>query len=171
MQPRHPQRLPSFPYVGLYRYSLRFRTFGSRALFVSPPPVDLVWSQFSRAAAETGVAVLAYCFMPEHVHLLVQGAAEDAALKPFISRAKQFSGFHFKRVFGVELWQRYCFERVLRDNEPTAVVARYILENPVRAGLAERIEGYPFIGSGVFRLTDLIEAAYSGAPLDATEYR
>jgi len=32
------------------------------------------------------------------------------------------------------LWQRYGFERVLRDDEATLVVAKYILENPLRAG-------------------------------------
>jgi REP element-mobilizing transposase RayT len=39
--------------------------------------------------------------------------------------------------FGDRLWQRYGFERVLRDDEATLDVARYILRNPVRAGLVD----------------------------------
>jgi hypothetical protein len=59
------------------------------------------------------------------------------------------------------LWQRYGFERVLRNSEQMFVVARYILENPVRAGLVTTIEAYPFRGSLVCTLPELIEAAYA----------
>ena len=142
MEPRHPQRLPAFSYCGSYRYSLRFCTDKRRRLFVSEPPVAMVRSLLLRAASEERVAVIAYCFMPDHLHMLAQGASDNADCRRFIARSKQYSGFYFKRQFGTRLWQRYGFERVLRDNEPTFVVARYILENPVRAGLAASVEEY-----------------------------
>jgi hypothetical protein len=44
----------------------------------------------------------------------------------------------------------------LRDDENVKVVARYILENPVRAGLAETVLAYPFVGSQVCDLKELI---------------
>jgi hypothetical protein len=50
---------------------------------------------------------------------------------------------------------------LLRDNEPTFVVARYILENPVRAGLAASVEEYPFVGSSEYTLSELIASAYA----------
>lgn len=60
-------------------------------------------------------------------------------------------------------WQRYGFEHVLRDKELTIVVARYILENPIRARVVERVEEYAFVGSLVYPLADLIESvAQSG---------
>jgi len=67
------------------------------------------------------------------------------------------------RQFGTRLWQRYGFERVVRDSEQTFVVARYILENPVRAGLAGAIEEYPFVGSFVYTLPELIASAYAAS--------
>jgi hypothetical protein len=42
------------------------------------------------------------------------------------------------------------FERVLRSDEQTGVVARYILENPVRAGLAATLLEYPYSGSSTY---------------------
>ena len=48
------------------------------------------------------------------------------------------------------------FEHVLRDEETTRAVARYTLANPVRAGLAQRVSDYPFAGSLVYDLEDLI---------------
>jgi hypothetical protein len=58
------------------------------------------------------------------------------------------------------LWQRYGYERVIRDSEQTFVVARYILENPVRAGLVAAIKEYPFVGSFVYTLPELIASVY-----------
>jgi hypothetical protein len=43
------------------------------------------------------------------------------------------------------LWQDGYFERVLRAHEDTAIVARYIVDNPVRAGLVQRADDYPFV--------------------------
>ena len=37
------------------------------------------------------------------------------------------------------------------------VVAKYILENPIRAGLVVCVEDYPFVGSMVYSLADLLE--------------
>jgi putative transposase len=99
--------------------------------------------------------------MPDHVHLLVQGQTEESDGRTFIKRAKQFSGFYYKQTFGRTLWQRYGFERVLRNDEPTLVVARYIIANPVRAGLVDRVEEYPFVGSCVYELSEILEAVQS----------
>src|SRR5213593_3057992 len=57
-----------------------------------------------------------------------------------------------------KLWQRYCVERVLRSDEATLVVARYIVANPVRAGLVSQPAEYPFVGSCVVALRELLEA-------------
>jgi hypothetical protein len=60
-------------------------------------------------------------------------------------------------MFKERLWQRYGFERVLRQDETTAVAARYILENPIRAGLVTRVQDYPFLGSFVYTLKELLD--------------
>ena len=120
--------------------------------------VAVVYLQFLRAAAGSQMAILAYCFMPDHVHLLVEGLSDDSDGRLFIARAKHLSGFHFQKQFGVPLWQRYGFEHTLRADEGALSVARYILENPVRAGIVRRVQDYPFLGSLVMALGDLIES-------------
>jgi putative transposase len=161
MDPRHPQHLRTFSYLGFHRYSLCFCTDDRRQVFTSQPPVDLVRSLILRSASEEQFAVIAYCFMPDHLHLLVEGQAEDSDCKRFIARSKQNSGFYYTRQFGTRLWQRYGFERVLRNSEQTFVVARYILENPVRAGLVATIGEYPFVGSFVYTLPELLASVYA----------
>ena len=153
-----PQHLRTFDYLGLHRYFLTFATHERSRLFVSADRVAAVYSQFLRAAADSHVAILAYCFMPDHVHLLTEGQSEDSDARRFIAHAKQLSGFHFKKQFGRQLWQRYGFERTLRVSKPILRVARYTLENPVRAGLVTRVQDYPFLGTNVYTVEQILEA-------------
>jgi len=96
--------------------------------------------------------------MPDHLHLLIEAQSESSDCKRFIARAKQYSGYYYSKHHGGILWQRYGYEHVLRDDEVTLVVARYIVKNPLRAGLVERVEDYSFVGSLVYTLSDLLEA-------------
>jgi REP-associated tyrosine transposase len=158
MFPGHPEHLPHFDYIGLHRYSLRFCTMQREHVFVTQPVVDLVLEQFLRARSESGIALITYCFMPDHVHLLIAGTSETADCKRFIALAKQYSGFYYKKQHRRRLWQRYGFERVLRNDEATLAVARYIIENPVRAGLVSDPRDYPFLRSLVFTLDEILDA-------------
>jgi REP element-mobilizing transposase RayT len=85
--------------------------------------------------------------MPDHLHLLVEGREESSDCKDFIKRAKQYSGFYYRRQYGRRLWQRYSYEHVLRDHQKSVNAARYIMRNPVAAGLVARAESYPYSGS------------------------
>ena len=76
-------------------------------------------TQFLRAAGDENVAIIAGCFMPDHVHLVLEGLRDDSDLKRFISRAKQLSAYHYKQAHAERLWQRYGYERVLREDEST----------------------------------------------------
>ena len=67
-----------------------------------------------------------------------------------------YSLLRWKRENASTLWQRSYFEHVLRDEEDTIGVAKYILENPVRAGLVERPEAYPYLGSMTVSVEELL---------------
>ncbi len=141
-----PGQLKASAYVGLRRYFLTFCTDHRRHLLTKPPVVDLVLAQISRAATENQFEVIAYCFMPDQVHLLVAGTTEVADCKRFIARAKQYSAFYYSRTYHTVLWQRHGADRVLADEDVSEVVAKDILETPVRAGMVRRVEDYPFSG-------------------------
>jgi putative transposase len=157
-----PPPLKAFDYTGFHRYSLTFCTDRRRPLFRDEAVVKLVLLQISRAAAERGFSVIAYCFMPDHLHLLIHGEHEAANCKSFISLAKQYSGYYYQKEFSEVLWQRYGYERTLRKEEQTVVVARYILENPVRATLVECVLDYPFGGSLICDVKELLDSVGSG---------
>ena len=94
--------------------------------------------------------------MPEHLHLIASGLEECPDANAFISLSKQYSGYYFKRENGTRLWQRYGFERVIRDERELALTVGYIVGNPVRAGLVSHPAEYPYLGSDVYALADLL---------------
>jgi len=158
MRTGSPDHLKTFDYIGFQRYFLTFCTKDRERVFGSREPVDLVRSQILRAAEDEQFAIVVDCFMPDHVHLLAEGVSESADCRRFIARAKQFSGFYYSRQFRRQLWQRYGYEHVLRTEEDTLGVARYILENPVRAGLARSPHEYEFLASSRYTVKDVLDA-------------
>jgi REP element-mobilizing transposase RayT len=96
--------------------------------------------------------------MPDHIHLLVEGRHAAADFREFVRIFKQRSSFEWKRTHRTALWQRSYFEHVLRNDEDTISVARYILENPVRAGLVTQVEDYPYLGSMTVAVRDLLHS-------------
>ena len=157
----NPGHLEGFSYVGLHRYSLTFCTDGRRRVFTDAAAVELVVQQLVRAGREQKFSVIAYCFMPDHLHLLIEGTSDDSDGRRFIKTFKQYSGYYYSQKRHETLWQRYGFEHVLCDDETTVEVVKYILANPVRAGLAATVGEYPFVGSVVYQLKDLIKSASS----------
>ena len=96
--------------------------------------------------------------MPDHVHILLIAQSERADFLEFVRRFKQLTGFAHRQHYGAPLWQPGYHDRILRDDESTEAVTRYILENPVRAGLAHELFEYPFAGSDVYDSAALLSA-------------
>jgi putative transposase len=87
-----------------------------------------------------------YCFMPDHVHLLL-GGEEGSDLIKMVKQFKQLTGYSFKKETGERLWQKSYYDHILRKEEDVVKIVRYILENPVRKGLTKHPEEYQFSGS------------------------
>jgi putative transposase len=139
-------------------------TDARRAVFIDGEIVDLALRQILRAGTEKRFVVLAYCFMPDHLHFVVGGVADDSDCKSYIKAAKQYSAYYYKKQRQHRLWQRYGHDRVIRDEQELAMTLRYVIANPVRAGLAAHPVDYPFLGSQKYTVQELLEwCEYSDA--------
>jgi REP element-mobilizing transposase RayT len=83
--------------------------------------------------------------MPDHCHLLVS-SHDGGCLQDFVRHFMQLSGYRYKREHGAQLWQISYYDHVLRADEDLPLIARYIWDNPVRAGLVQDSADYPFSG-------------------------
>ena len=156
------KRLPGVSYLGGSLYFLTFCVRDRLDVFVNADAVSSALRQIQHVARTRQFTILAYCFMPDHLHLIASGTAENADVKKLIARAKQYSGFNFKQEFGLCLWQRYGFERVIRDDMELACTIGYVVANPVRAGLASHPLMYPHLGSTQFQVAELLEICEYG---------
>ncbi|MBA7678588.1 hypothetical protein ES703_86866 [subsurface metagenome] len=141
-------RLKFFSYKGPYAYSVTICTCEKSPIFKIPKAVKTILDLLKEISTRYGFRLVAYCFMPDHLHLLVAGDKDSNLLK-FIQTFKQVSSCRFRKNFGERLWQRGYYEHVLRAEENLEKVARYIWGNPVRKGLVEHEEEYPFSGPEV----------------------
>lgn len=89
--------------------------------------------------------------MPDHLHALLEATSDASDFCAFVKRFKQTTGFEYcRRTRQRRLWQPGYHEHILRSDEITEAVARYILENPIRAALSDHLGEYPFAGSAVY---------------------
>ena len=78
--------------------------------------------------------------MPDHVHLLLSFPETEKRIQAIVSKRKEW----IAKTLKIE-WQRDFFEHRLRKEESLREKADYILANPVRAGLVDRIEDWPYV--------------------------
>jgi REP element-mobilizing transposase RayT len=140
-----PPRLPSFDYLGVYRYFVTCNVLDRREVFTSDAPVACVREQIVRTCTECEFEEIALVCMPDHVHGLFEGTSDGSALVPFMKLLRQRAAVAYKKLERRRLWQPGYFEHVLRDEEDTRDVAFYIIANPVRKGLVEKPEDYPYV--------------------------
>jgi putative transposase len=155
---------PTFTYVGRHSYLLTFVTFDRFKAFTHPAGVDIARSNILRAAAEQRFEVIVHCFMPDHAHLIVEGEEDSSDLKRFVKLAKQYSGYCYPRAFGGrKLWQHGKHDHIIRDRVDLLDRLRYVVYNPVVAGLVTRPEDYPFLGSERWTVEEMISRLKAGA--------
>ena len=140
-------RLRVSRYLGRNWYFLTLCTYGRMARFDKPEFVRLLIRMLEECGPSERFALVAYCFMPDHLHLLVSGSSDQSNLLSFVKGFKQRSSYRFKHTAGQQLWQRYYYDHILRTGERWEAVADYIWMNPVRKGLCARPEQWPYSGS------------------------
>jgi putative transposase len=151
-----PPRIKGFSYLGPYRYFITFCTLDRAAVFLDIRLGQSVVWQFRRTCREKSFVILAYCVMPDHVHLLLEGSDAGSNLLALIKTAKQSSGQRFAAGMKRPLWDEGFHDHVLRPEEDPKRFARYVIENPVRAGLVKSPMDYPLSGSDRWTMQELI---------------
>ena len=101
--------------------------------------------QVLRRSDEAGACrTLAYVLMPDHLHWLVELVEGD--LSRVAGQFKASAAAAVNRELGtakVRRWQRGFHDRALRREDDLVDLARYVVANPIRAGLVTRVGEYP----------------------------
>ena len=152
-----PKRLANRSYVGRAQYFLTFCAHDRRPVFKDACAATETLRHFQRTARDEWFALLAYCLMPDHAHLLVKGLTSKSDLRRFAKVSKERSGRTYRKRSGQRLWQEGYFDRVLRDDADARRYAEYIVLNPVRAGLVAVAAEYEYVGSTEWSIDELTD--------------
>ena len=87
---------------------------------------------------------IAYVLMPDHLHWLVQ--LQSGELSDLVRQFKSRSAIAVNRrrgTAGGPVWQRGFHDQAIRDGADIRALARYVIGNPIRAGLVDTANQYP----------------------------
>ncbi|WP_413624285.1 REP-associated tyrosine transposase [Luteibacter sp. Lutesp34] len=86
---------------------------------------------------------LAWVLMPDHWHGIVR--LEEGDLSKVVGKMKSLVTKAFREEGRASpLWQRAFHDRALRHEDDLLAMARYVVANPVRAGIVDRVGDYPY---------------------------
>ena len=126
-------------------YLLTTVTAGRRPLFRRLPLARALVDCLRYPHDRGEVVSHAFVVMPDHLHWLVQ-LQESQTLAGLMGPLKTFSARRInarRNLSGCPVWQPGFHDRAVRKDEDLRALARYVVANPLRAGLVERIEDYP----------------------------
>lgn len=126
-------------------YLLTTTTSQRQALFADFPVACTVARTFNDPCLLDDARLLAWVLMPDHVHWLVS-LGERFSLDELVLRLKSASARRVNAIRNTKgaVWAPAYHDHALRTEEDVQAVARYIVANPVRAGLVKRAGDYPF---------------------------
>ena len=115
-----------------------------RKLFVNLDICRNIIMQMKQLDEDGYIETIAWVIMPDHIHWLFQ-LKENNDLGTVIKKFKGKSARKLNLLLGRKgtFWQHAYYNHALRKDEDIKKIARYIVANPLRAGIVERIEDYP----------------------------
>jgi putative transposase len=145
-------QLPDNKALRLGRHSEPGRSYLVTTTTIAREPIFGDWFSASAACRATNdpliwgdSKLLSWVLMPDHWHGLIQ-LGESESLANTVRRFKAKTAFKVNRAIGRQgaIWQRGYHDHALRAEENLRAAARYIVGNPLRAGIVDNVGQYPF---------------------------
>jgi REP element-mobilizing transposase RayT len=120
-------------------------TLHRRPLFADPRAAQAACRSFISRRCLGDARLLAWVLMPDHAHWLL-ALGQDKPLAKVVESLKSFSAREANLATGRTgpVWARAYHDHALRRAQDLQQIARYIVANPLRAGLVQRVGDYPY---------------------------
>ena len=122
--------------------------------------------------------LLAYCFIPDHVHLLIQLPPGDSDFSYRMREIKRLTTIYIRKKSSnpdLKVWQDRFWEHTIRDETDLRIHFDYIHYNPVKHGVAESFDGWKwssyrdYYGSGYDKKNELNSAVFVDSKINFGE--
>jgi putative transposase len=135
---------------GLVRYQqcgcfhfITFSCYRRQALLGTAKAYGAFERELEAVRVRYGFVVAGYVLMPEHVHLLV-GEPRRSSLSIALQVLKQQTSRKLKQGGEIHFWQRRYYDFNVHHERKRVEKLRYMHRNPVKRGLAEKPEDWPW---------------------------
>src|SRR5262249_30273168 len=132
-------------------YKHHFVTFCTHARWILPKIARQIVLECCIYEHERTMDLKAVIVMPDHVHLIFvplidENIREVCSLARIMNAIKGASAHKINRALqrSGKIWQTESFDHLVRSSESLDSKIQYVLENPVRRGLVDRWEEYPW---------------------------
>jgi len=114
-------------------------------VFADPQVADIVIRALYHLRSKERMKLHAFVLMPDHLHF-VASLAVDETLASLTHSLKSYTAKGINESLGTKgrVWQHGYYSHGIRNEKDALEKIRYIINNPVRAGLSESIEDYSF---------------------------
>ena len=138
------------------RYARQRRYFGrfdqqldgatSGPTWLRQPAVAQLVAQGLHFYAGKRYNLVCYCIMSNHVHLVVGLPEEAPPLAQTLQALKGYTANQANKLLGRsgQFWQRESYDHTIRNTGELARVVAYVVNNPVKAGLVEDWQHWPY---------------------------
>ena len=135
-------KLVRYQQCGCFHF-LTFSCYRRQALLTREGAYGVFDSELETVRARYGVVVAGYVLMPEHVPLLV-GEPRRSSLSVALQVLKQQTSRKLKERGEVQFWQRRYYDFNVHNEEKRVEKLKYMHRNPVKRGLVEKLEQWPW---------------------------
>ncbi|MEM9056606.1 MAG: transposase [Pseudomonadota bacterium] len=126
------------------QYVLTTAVSGRRPLFANDENAEAVLAAMRWLHETHRFVVEAAVVMPDHLHLV--GELIETDLATLMHTLKSYTAkLIANRGIAVPIWQPGYYDHALASGRAYRRQVRYVLENPIRAGLVSRVDDYPHL--------------------------
>lgn len=143
-------------YIGDFSVSFTLCLKNKIDLFIEPEIVNTFTNLLSLIIENKDCIIPLYCFMPDHLHLIIKGNNKESDLINALISYKQKTGYWMKQNLKTGCWQKDFYDHIIKKDQELATHVRYILNNPVRKGLVVDWKEYTFKGTLGCKLEDVL---------------
>jgi putative transposase len=142
-------------------YFVTTKAFRNRALFRAKEIAETVVETLQHYRSRGEYLLHEYVLMPDHLHVLITSSSINS-----LEKAMQFikggSSYRLNQQRGqkIDLWNAGFHDWTIRDAVDWNAKAEYIRLNPVKAGLVERPEDWPYSSANGKRALDPMPATF-----------
>ncbi|MBU1075817.1 MAG: transposase, partial [Spirochaetes bacterium] len=127
-------RLPLDQYIGNIRAGFTLCIKNNEHIFNEMKLVNQFLQYLIESLSKYNCQNWIYVFMPDHVHLILEGKTDDSNLWKAMVLFKQKTGYWFSKNMNNITWQKDFYDHILRTEEDLKKHIFYLLNNPVRKG-------------------------------------